>query len=122
MPSSINVDLFDQNAPGMAPTFTVSGFVSAINQTLDAAYPDVEVEGEVSSFNINQGKFVFFDLKDEQASVSCFLMVFNLRVPLEDGMKVKDELLDFVTGKEVPRLFAPDWIKRDLSAFSSDDA
>ena len=37
-----------------------------------------------------------------------------------DGMKVKDELLDFVMGKEVPRLFAPDWIKKDLSSFSSD--
>jgi NTE family protein len=38
-----------------------------------------------------------------------------------DAMKVKDELLDFVTGKDVPRLFAPDWIKRDLSSFQSDD-
>jgi len=38
-----------------------------------------------------------------------------------DGMKVKDELLDFVTGQDVPRLFAPEWIKRDLSAFSADD-
>lgn len=37
-----------------------------------------------------------------------------------DGMKVIDELVDFVTGAEVPRLFAPDWIKRDLSAFSAD--
>ena len=34
-----------------------------------------------------------------------------------DAMKVKKELVDFVTGAEVPRLFAPDWIKRDLSAF-----
>jgi NTE family protein len=39
-----------------------------------------------------------------------------------DAMKVKDELLDFITGAEVPRLFAPDWIKRDLSSFQSDDA
>ena len=39
-----------------------------------------------------------------------------------DGMKVKDELLDFVSGAAVPRLFAPDWIKRDLSTFHSDDA
>jgi len=39
-----------------------------------------------------------------------------------DGMKVRDELLDFVTGKDVPRLFAPDWIKRDLRSLSSDDA
>lgn len=33
-----------------------------------------------------------------------------------DAMKVKDELLDFVNGASVPRLFAPEWIKRDLSA------
>jgi NTE family protein len=39
-----------------------------------------------------------------------------------DGMNVKDELLDFVSGAEVPRLFAPDWIQRDLSSFHSDDA
>ncbi|NCF73558.1 MAG: patatin-like phospholipase family protein [Gammaproteobacteria bacterium] len=37
-----------------------------------------------------------------------------------DAMKVKDELLDFVSGADVPRLFAPDWIKRDLSSFESD--
>ncbi len=34
-----------------------------------------------------------------------------------DAMKVKDQLLDFVTGADVPRLFAPDWIRRDLRAF-----
>lgn len=33
-----------------------------------------------------------------------------------DAMQVKDQLLDFVTGREVPRLFAPGWIKRDLSS------
>ncbi len=38
-----------------------------------------------------------------------------------DGMKVKDELLEFITGRDVPRLFAPEWIKKDLSAFSTDD-
>jgi len=35
-----------------------------------------------------------------------------------DAMKVKDELLDFVNGAVVPRLFAPGWIKKDLSAFT----
>ena len=35
-----------------------------------------------------------------------------------DAMKVKDELMDFVSGAEVPRLFAPSWIKKDLSAFT----
>lgn len=33
-----------------------------------------------------------------------------------DAMQVKDQLLDFVTGKDVPRLFAPGWIRRDLSS------
>lgn len=97
-----NLDLFDSGElgpPGMAPTFTVSGFVAVINQTLGNAYPDVEVEGEVSSFNINQGKFVFFDLKDDEASVGCFLMAFNLRVPLEDGMKVKVKATPKLTNK-----------------------
>ena len=37
-----------------------------------------------------------------------------------DAMKVKDELLKFVTGADVPRLFAPGWIKRDLSSFHKD--
>ena len=35
-----------------------------------------------------------------------------------DAMKVRDELLDFVHGAAVPRLFAPSWIKKDLSVFT----
>ncbi|MCA9334800.1 exodeoxyribonuclease VII large subunit [Candidatus Saccharibacteria bacterium] len=72
----------------MAPKLSVSDFIAVVNQTLDYAYPLVEVEGEVVSFKVNQGKFVFFDLKDEGGSVGCFMMVFQLRVPIEDGMKV----------------------------------
>lgn len=34
----------------------------------------------------------------------------------QDAMKVKEQLLAFVCGAEVPRLFAPDWIQRDLSS------
>ena len=43
-----------------------------------------------------------------------------MRLGYEDAMKVRDELRDFVTGAEVPRLFAPSWIKRDLSSFNPD--
>jgi exodeoxyribonuclease VII large subunit len=70
------------------PEFTVSDFVAVTNQTLEYAYPVVHIVGEVSSFKVNQNKFVFFDLKDEESSVGCFMMLFALRVPLEDGMKV----------------------------------
>jgi len=34
----------------------------------------------------------------------------------QDAMRVRDQLLAFVTGGDVPRLFAPDWIKRDLGS------
>lgn len=37
-----------------------------------------------------------------------------------DAMKVKEQLLAFVTGEDVPRLFAPDWIQRDLSSLHAD--
>jgi NTE family protein len=35
----------------------------------------------------------------------------------KDAMAVKDNLLDFVVGGDVPRLFAPAWVKKDLSGF-----
>ena len=31
-----------------------------------------------------------------------------------DAMRVSDQLRDFVTGKDVPRLFAPHWVEEDL--------
>lgn len=50
---------------------------------------ELMVEGEVGGFNVNQGRLVFFDLKDEQSVLACFMMAYSLRLPLEDGMKVK---------------------------------
>ncbi len=52
------------------------------------AYPTVLVEGEVSSFKVNQNKYVFFDLKDDNGTVGCFMTIWQLRMPIEDGMKV----------------------------------
>ena len=48
--------------------FSVSDFVAITNQTLEYAMPSVDIEGEVASFKVNQGKFVFFDLKDAGAT------------------------------------------------------
>lgn len=78
--------LFD--AASSVPRFTVAEFLAVVNQTLDYAFPLVELEGEVSSFKVSKGKWVFFDLKDASGTVSCFATLWNLRVPLEDGMKV----------------------------------
>ena len=75
----------------MEPTqvYSVSDFQAVCNQIMETAFSGVVIEGEVASFKVNQGKFVFFDLKDEQSSVGCFMMKFALRFPLEDGMKVR---------------------------------
>lgn len=70
------------------PSFSVGQFVALTNQTLEYAFPRVVLIGEVASFKVNQSKFVFFDLKDAEASIGCFMMVYQLRVALEDGMKV----------------------------------
>ena len=68
--------------------FTPTEFIAVVNQTLEYAYSSVTIVGEVASFKVNQGKWVFFDLKDEESSISCFMSLWSLRTPLEDGMKV----------------------------------
>lgn len=68
---------------------SVSDALALINQTLDYAFPVLVIEGEVASFKVNQGKFVFFDVKDDGGTLGCFMMLFQLRQPLEDGMRVQ---------------------------------
>jgi len=67
---------------------TVSEFVALTNQTLDYAYPTVSVVGEVTEFRVSQGKWVSFKLKDAGAVIGCFLVLSQLRMPIEDGMKL----------------------------------
>lgn len=69
--------------------FTVSEFTEVLNQSMEYAYTGVTVVGEVAEYKVNQGKWVFFNLKDENSVISCFIPIFNLRIPLEDGMKVQ---------------------------------
>lgn len=68
--------------------FSPTEFIAVTNQTLEYAYNSVLIEGEVASFKVNQGKWVFFDIKDAESSVPCFMTLYQLRMPLEDGMKV----------------------------------
>ena len=74
--------------PGESPRFTPTTLIAAMNQTLEYAYEGALLVGEVASYKVNQGKWVFFDLKDEESSVSCFMSIYQLRVPLEDGIKI----------------------------------
>lgn len=78
------------------PAFGVSEFVALLNQTLEYAYPDVRITGEISNFRVSKGRWIYFDLKDEAASVKFFGTVHQLPGPLEDGM--------LVSVRGVPRL------------------
>ncbi len=68
---------------------SVSDFVAVLNQTLEYAYPQVTIVGELSNFKVSKGRWVYFDLKDEHASVRFFGTVYALPGPLEDGMKLQ---------------------------------
>lgn len=69
--------------------FSVSDFVAVFNQTIEYAYPVITIEGELSNFKISKGKWLYFDLKDDQASVRFFGTVYSLPGPLEDGIMVR---------------------------------
>ena len=69
--------------------FSVGEFVGVFNQTLDAAYPKAVITGEVISANIWRNRLVFFDIKDDEASLSCMIPLSMLGTQLEEGMQVR---------------------------------
>lgn len=87
----------------------VSEFIEIVNIVLKESFGNEEigVEGEVSGYRVSQGQWVSFDLKDDKALVNVFLPVWNLRVPIEDGFRVR------VIG--LPRVY-PKYGKFSLSA------
>ncbi len=68
---------------------SVSEFVASLNQTLEYAYTNISITGELANFRVSKGRWVYFDLKDELASIKCFGTVYQLPGPLEDGMVIK---------------------------------
>lgn len=68
-------------------TYSVSEFNKEINELLSRV--PVCVQGEVSEFNISQNRFVWFKLKDDKSSFNCFMMMFQLKHEIADGMEIK---------------------------------
>jgi exodeoxyribonuclease VII large subunit len=66
--------------------YSVSDFVAILNQTMEFSFPSVLITGELANFRISKNRWVYFDLKDDEASVRCFGTVYQLPGPLEDGM------------------------------------
>lgn len=68
--------------------FSPSDFVAILNQTLDYAYPNVTIVGEIANFRISRNKWVYFSLKDDYSSVAFFGTIYTLPGPIEDGLRV----------------------------------
>jgi len=71
------------------PPISVSEFVALTNQTLEHVFPIVTIVGELANLRVSKGKWIYFDLKDDSASVRFFGTVYMLPGPLEDGMMVE---------------------------------
>lgn len=71
---------------------TVAEYLKLINSTLSTIpNDDIIITGEIVDFRISQGKWVNFDLKDEEeeAKISCFMTSFQLKTEIENGMRVQ---------------------------------
>jgi exodeoxyribonuclease VII large subunit len=70
------------------PVLKVAEAIAVCNELFSGLL--MSVDGEVANYSLSRGKFVFFDLKDEteDARLSCFAMIHQLSIPLEDGMRV----------------------------------
>lgn len=71
------------------PIFTPADFVAVTNQIFERTMPQVTIEGELANFRVSKNKWVYFDLKDEYASVKFFGSVYMLPGPLEEGMRLR---------------------------------
>ncbi len=73
----------------LAKPLSVSEFISLVKMHLQTAIGRVTVQGEVTGYKTAKETLVFFELKDKQSRVTCFLMKWQQNIPLEDGMEVK---------------------------------
>lgn len=67
----------------------VSEFIATLNATMEATFAYTDIEGELANFRVSKGRWVYFDIKDEAATLKCFATIYSLPGPLEDGMIVR---------------------------------
>lgn len=79
----------DSKNPASEYIFSVSEFVDAIRVVLHDKVGPVKIQGEVTGFVNPKGNLIYFELKDKASRVLCFMMTWELKVPLEDGMEAQ---------------------------------
>ena len=69
--------------------YSVSEAVKAISDYLEQGLGTVAIQGEVTGYNVNQNRLIFFELKDDNSRISCFALTHQITDVLEDGMEIK---------------------------------
>lgn len=67
--------------------YSVTDLRKELNELMDQV--TVAVQGEVAELNISQNRFVWFSLVDKETTIKCFMLTFQLKVALEDGMEIR---------------------------------
>jgi exodeoxyribonuclease VII large subunit len=73
------------------PELSVSEIAAALKRTVEDAFPFVRVRGEVSNLKVHSSGHIYFDLKDDKASLNAVIWratAQRLRVRPEQGLEV----------------------------------
>jgi len=72
--------------------FSVSQLTSLMREMLEATFPQITLEGEISNYRPNSSGHLYFTLKDEGAQISAVMFrgnAFRLNFTPKDGVKVR---------------------------------
>ncbi len=69
--------------------YSVTQVNALIKTALEESVGLIAVQGEVTGFRVTKERLVYFELKDKESRVLCFMMIWDLKQPLADGMEVK---------------------------------
>ena len=72
--------------------FSVSSLTSFLREILEATFPNITLEGEISNYRPNASGHLYFTLKDEGAQISAVMFrgrAAGLSFAPKDGMKVR---------------------------------
>src|SRR5215472_8759516 len=79
------------NARPNLPEFSVGDLSAALKRTVEDSFPFVRVRGEVSNLKFHSSGHIYFDLKDERATLNAVIWRMTarqLRVKPERGIEV----------------------------------
>ncbi|CUH76374.1 exodeoxyribonuclease VII large subunit [Tropicibacter naphthalenivorans] len=85
------MDMFEDDAPGNAPEFSVSELAGAVKRTIEGNFGYVRVRGEVGRVTRPKSGHVYLDLKDDKAVINGILwkgVAARLQNQPEEGMEV----------------------------------